>query len=144
MQKENPSDDEGLVNLAVNALEMLASIGGSVPNGAAAEEGEPELGRFLSSGEVPHAQACVLYVLRVGIIERLGEAGQVRACKRMQQRLCHCKVKRDGAILETRLCPGSLVQCLMPQTVAQSGLHPAVMLEHSKNVCAYKLVHRVD
>ena len=57
---------------------MLANVGGSLPNGAAAEEGEPELGRFLSSGEVPHAQACVLYVLRVGIIERLGEAGQVR------------------------------------------------------------------
>lgn len=72
---EHPGDDERLVGLAVKALEMLANTGlGPL------EEGEPELGRPLCKGEVPHAQACVLYILRVGIIERLGEAGQVFSC----------------------------------------------------------------
>lgn len=62
------------MNLAASALEML----GSVPIAAApGEESEPELGRALSKGEQPHPQACVLYILRVGVIDRLGEAGQV-------------------------------------------------------------------
>ena len=73
MQVEHPGDDERLVNLAVSALEML----GGMTNPAVPEEGETELGRPLSKGEQPHPQACILYILRVGVVERLGEAGQV-------------------------------------------------------------------
>jgi hypothetical protein len=73
---EHPGDDGLLVELAARALEVLGSFqAGGGP--AALEEGEPELGWALSGGEMPHAQACVLYILRVGVIECLGEAGQV-------------------------------------------------------------------
>ena len=79
LQKRNAAGDDALVNLAAKALEMLASIG-PVQGAPAlsAEEGEPDLGAFLTSGEMPHAQACVLYILRTGVIEGLGETGQVR------------------------------------------------------------------
>ena len=39
--------------------------------------GEAELGQGLASGELPAAQASVLYMLRAGVIEALSEAGQV-------------------------------------------------------------------
>ena len=74
LQAEHPGDDEMLVNLAVSALEMLGSITSVAAPG---EESEAELGRPLSKGEQPHPQACVLYILRVGVIDRLGESGQV-------------------------------------------------------------------
>jgi hypothetical protein len=73
---EHPGDDEVLVELAARALEVLGSFPGGGGSGPS-EEGEPELGCSLSRGEMPHAQACVLYILRVGVIECLGEAGQV-------------------------------------------------------------------
>lgn len=74
LQSEHPGNDERLVDLAVAALEMLGGVTG--PAASSLEDAEPELGRPLSKGEQPHAQACVLYILRVGIIEGLGEAGQ--------------------------------------------------------------------
>ena len=48
---------------------------------AAAVKGAPapaeqEIGAGVASGELPHAQACVLYLLRIGVIEQLSEAGQ--------------------------------------------------------------------
>ena len=90
MQKEEAASETGLVDLAVRALEMLAQVGASP--GAAPEEGEPELGWGLASGEMPHVQACVLYILRVGVIEQLGEQGQVRTVRPdSQERVC------DGA-----------------------------------------------
>lgn len=39
---------------------------------------EAELGQGLASGEAPAATAAVLAILRVGVIEQLGEGGQVR------------------------------------------------------------------
>ena len=36
-----------------------------------------ELGAGLASGEMPQPQACVLYILRIGVVERLGELSQV-------------------------------------------------------------------
>lgn len=51
---------------------MLATIEPSHLSGD-----DTELGSFLASGELPHAQACISYILRVGIIECLGESAQV-------------------------------------------------------------------
>lgn len=77
MQAEHPGDDKVLVELAALVLEVLGGFpSGAIPPGVA-DEGEVELGWPLSGGEMPHAQTCVLYVLRVGVIESLGEAGQV-------------------------------------------------------------------
>ncbi len=37
---------------------------------------EAELGAGIAGGELPHAQACVLYVLRTSVVEQLSETGQ--------------------------------------------------------------------
>lgn len=50
---------------------MLSAIGAQTVPG-----GETELGAGISGGELPHAQACVLYILRTGIVEQLSETGQ--------------------------------------------------------------------
>jgi len=86
---EHPGDDEVLVELAARALEVLGSLQGDRGSGPL-EEGEPELGWSLSRGEMPHAQACVLYILRVGVIECLGEAGQVFVFIRLVSFLYSC------------------------------------------------------
>ena len=62
------------MDLAVKTIEMLAAVKTSSDKGAA----EGDVGAGLSCGELPMAQATVLCILRVGIVERLGESGQVR------------------------------------------------------------------
>ena len=70
------------------AVETLAPV-------AAAAKGAPapvehEIGAGISSGEMPHAQACTLYLLRIGVIEQLSEAGQramLEKCARLMRRL---------------------------------------------------------
>ena len=55
-------------------LDFLLRVSAS----AAAPTGEgADLGTGIASGEMPQPQACVLYILRVGVVERLGELGQV-------------------------------------------------------------------
>lgn len=69
--------DEGvLVDLAIKAIEMLAAVKPGADKAAA----DGDSGARLSCGELPMAQATVLCILRVGIIERLSETGQVRCC----------------------------------------------------------------
>ncbi len=79
MQAKSPQDDSISVNLALKAVEMLASCGGlnHAPSPAAAAAAEGNLGAGISGGELPHVQASVLYVLRVGVIEQMSENGQV-------------------------------------------------------------------
>lgn len=52
---------------------QLVELVGTVPPPPG---GDPELGAAIAGGELPHAQACVLYVLRTGIVEQLSEIGQ--------------------------------------------------------------------
>lgn len=67
--------EEGeLVDLAIKAVEMLAAVKPAADRGGA----DADVGAGLSGGELPMAQATVLCILRVGIIERLGETGQAR------------------------------------------------------------------
>lgn len=74
-------DDNVIVNIALKAVEMLASCGGHghAPSPAAAAAAEGNLGAGISGGELPHVQASVLYVLRVGVIEQMSENGQARS-----------------------------------------------------------------
>ncbi len=66
--------DEGvLVDLAIKTVEMLAAVKPAADKAAP----DADVGAGLSCGELPMAQATVLCILRVGIIERLGETGQV-------------------------------------------------------------------
>lgn len=68
------------MDLAVKAIEMLAQLGNAAADRAASASSsgaEADAGQGLGSGEVPAAQAAVLYVLRVGVIEQMGETGQV-------------------------------------------------------------------
>ena len=62
-----------LVDLAIKAIQMLAAVKPAADRGTS----DGDSGAGLSCGELPMAQATVLCILRVGIIERLSETGQV-------------------------------------------------------------------
>ena len=71
MQSEG---NEGmLVDLAIRVIEMLAAVKPAADRASA----DGDVGAGLSCGELPMAQATVLCILRVGVLERLGETGQV-------------------------------------------------------------------
>ena len=55
----------------VETLAPIAAAANSAPRPP-----EQEIGAGVASGEMPHAQACILYLLRIGVIEQLSEAGQ--------------------------------------------------------------------
>ena len=57
------------MDLAIKTVEMLAAVKPAADRGGA----DADVGAGLSRGELPMAQATVLCILRVGIIERLGE-----------------------------------------------------------------------
>ncbi|KAK9865210.1 hypothetical protein WJX84_003181 [Apatococcus fuscideae] len=85
LQADAPMDDNIIVSIALKAVEMLASCGGHghAPSAAAAAAAEGNLGAGISGGELPHVQASVLYVLRVGVIEQLSENGQRTLLERL-------------------------------------------------------------
>ena len=60
------------MDLAIKTVEMLAAVKPVADRSGA----DADVGAGLSGGELPMAQATVLCILRVGIIERLGETGQ--------------------------------------------------------------------
>lgn len=66
--------------LAGQAVEMLAPV--AVEARSAQLMPEQEIGAGLATGEMPQAQACVLYMLRTGVIDQLGEAAQRRLLER--------------------------------------------------------------
>ena len=55
----------------VQMVDMLGLVSPKPPPGL-----EAELGVGIAGGELPHAQACVLYILRTGVVEQLSETGQ--------------------------------------------------------------------
>ena len=57
---------------------LLGSVLSTLGVDLCCSSGEAELGQGLASGEAPAATAAVLAILRVGVIEQLGEGGQVR------------------------------------------------------------------
>lgn len=78
MQAKHSADEDFLIKAAAKLIELLASTSGSKA-GAAAPDSGCALGNDLGpgQGEMPHAQAAVLYVLRVAVMEQLSETGQV-------------------------------------------------------------------
>ncbi|KAK9798183.1 hypothetical protein WJX73_010462 [Symbiochloris irregularis] len=91
----NEHEEEGqLLDLGVKAIEMLARCTGT---GSAPSGGEPDLGVGIASGEMPQPQACVLYIVRVGVVERLGEPGQRRLLERLAE-LAHTRAKTVVAV----------------------------------------------
>lgn len=94
----------------VQLLEMLSTLQPREAAGA-----EADLGAGIASGELPHAQACVLYVLQTGVVEQLSEAGQRLLLERCAPHapayapagLCPCKPKHKSTAMST--CrPGGL------------------------------------
>jgi len=71
-------DEAAFLESALKPLEALAAAcaqaGTTLESGPSC--GDYELGAGISGGERPHAQACVLYILRAGVVEQLGEVGQ--------------------------------------------------------------------
>jgi hypothetical protein len=72
------ADEAAFLALGMRPLFALSAACGAA--GGAHEKGpwggEGELGAGIAGGERPSAQACCLYILRAGVIELLGEAGQ--------------------------------------------------------------------
>lgn len=71
-------EEAKIVDLAMKMIDTLATT--SKAHGDARMKGiltdKPEIGSAMSCGELPIAQAAVLYALRHGILHRLTEAGQ--------------------------------------------------------------------
>ncbi len=82
MQAKYSADEPFLINTAAKLIELLASLGSSRASGVAVSDSGSAPGNDLGpgQGEMPHAQAAVLYVIRVGVMEQLSETGQVRFC----------------------------------------------------------------
>lgn len=78
MQAKYNADEPFLIDAAGKLVELLASVGGAKAGAAAADSGcAPGNDLGPGQGEMPHAQAAVLYVLRVAVMEQLSETGQV-------------------------------------------------------------------
>ncbi|KAL3149121.1 hypothetical protein ABBQ32_001960 [Trebouxia sp. C0010 RCD-2024] len=84
MQAKHSADEDFLIKAAAKLIELLASTSGSKA-GAAAPDSGCALGNDLGpgQGEMPHAQAAVLYVLRVAVMEQLSETGQRALLERL-------------------------------------------------------------
>ncbi len=82
MQAKYSADEPFLINTAAKLIELLASLGSSRASGVAVSDSGSAPGNDLGpgQGEMPHAQAAVLYVIRVGVMEQLSETGQVCFC----------------------------------------------------------------
>lgn len=81
MQAKYSADEPFLIDAAAKLVELLASVGGTKAGAAAADSGcGPGNDLGPEQGEMPHAQAAVLYVLRVAVMEQLSETGQVGCC----------------------------------------------------------------
>lgn len=80
MQAKHNADEEFLIKAAAKLIELLAAANGSKAGAAAPDSGcGPGNDLGPGQGEMPHAQAAVLYVLRVAVMEQLSETGQVSA-----------------------------------------------------------------
>lgn len=78
MQAKYNADEPFLIDAAARLIELLASASGTKAGAAAADSGcGPGNDLGLGQGEMPHAQAAVLYILRVAVMEQLSETGQV-------------------------------------------------------------------
>ena len=79
MQAKYSADEPFLINAAAQLIELLASLGNRA--GSAAPDSGSAPGNDLGpgQGEMPHAQAAVLYVIRVAVMEQLTETGQVNS-----------------------------------------------------------------
>ena len=77
MQAKYGADESFLINTAAKLIELLGSL--SSRAGSAAPDTGSAPGNDLGpgQGEMPHAQATVLYVIRVAVMEQLSETGQV-------------------------------------------------------------------
>lgn len=78
MQAKRNADEPFLIDAAAKLVELLASAGGHKAGTAATDSGcGPGNDLGPGQGEMPHAQAAVLYVIRVAVMEQLSESGQV-------------------------------------------------------------------
>ncbi|KAL0055345.1 hypothetical protein WJX82_010851 [Trebouxia sp. C0006] len=85
MQAKYSADEPFLINTAAKLVELLASLGSSRASGVAVSDSGSAPGNDLGpgQGEMPHAQAAVLYVIRVGVMEQLSETGQRALLERL-------------------------------------------------------------
>ena len=81
MQAKRNADEPFLIDAAAKLVELLASAAANKAGAAAPDSGcGPGNDLGPGQGEMPHAQAAVLYILRVAVMEQLSETGQVRCC----------------------------------------------------------------
>ncbi|KAA6419849.1 MAG: hypothetical protein FRX49_10212, partial [Trebouxia sp. A1-2] len=85
MQAKYSADEPFLIDTAAKLIELLASLGSTRASGVAVSDSGSAPGNDLGpgQGEMPHAQAAVLYVIRVGVMEQLSETGQRALLERL-------------------------------------------------------------
>eukprot|EP00803_Ostreobium_quekettii_P010737 evm.model.scf_1340.1 EVM.evm.TU.scf_1340.1 scf_1340:1414-16767(-) len=78
-------EESDLVELSIRVVTMLSTVASTHLD--AKRRGQlnvqAELGHGLSTGELPVPQACVLYILRVGVFRRLSETGHRQLADRL-------------------------------------------------------------
>ena len=89
LQAKAGADEQQLISFTNRLLEALSTASTAslaVRSGSAGSgPGDPDIGSALASGELPHAEASIIYVLRVAVIEQLSEAGQVGHCSKSHE-----------------------------------------------------------
>ena len=79
MQANYKADEQFLINAAATLIELLAAVSTGKAVAGIADSGTAHGNELAESqAELPHAQAAVLYIIRVAVMEQLSETGQVR------------------------------------------------------------------
>ena len=82
MRAKYGADEPFLINTAAKLIELLGSLSSRASSVAPDSGSAPGNDLGPGQGEMPHAQATVLYVIRVAVMEQLSETGQVSFCLR--------------------------------------------------------------
>lgn len=89
-----------------------------------------ELGLGIGGGERPHAQACVLYIMRAGVIEQLGEGGQRLLLERVTSLLRVSEEAGNAPLSPTPVGIVALeVAALLTEALGEVGPEAAAALE---------------
>jgi hypothetical protein len=120
------ADEAAFLEPAMRPLEALAAA--CAQAGAAPERGpsgvEGEVGSGVGGGQRPHAQACILFALRTGVVEQLGEGGQRLLLEKLAALLA------DGAAMPA---PVGIVAvelvALLAEALGEVGAEAAAALE---------------
>ena len=126
------TDEAAFIEPALKPIDALRAA--CIAAGTNAEKSpftsEFELGLGIGGGERPHAQACVLYIMRAGVIEQLGEGGQRLLLERVTALLRASEEAGGAALTPTPVGIVALeVSTLLTEALGEVGPEAAAALE---------------